>query len=256
MFHRTIRLRRRGYTLVEMSIATLVAAVVVTAVMSLLVSGSRLFSSGQNAVRGPEAAVLIIDRLERDLVQVLQVPGDPRPPVAIEDDGTTMAFYVPGENGVLSTPKTVVGVPVWWGLVEDEDEPGIYHPVRDGEVIEGVALLGWEISLWSPKDDPELPGWYVTVRLRFRADSLAGEPYVYARAIHLLQPSTNYTSFPTFGDDLNPGLVRLLPPPEHPAFEAIRPPRPGELTKPKKGPRAYYDGSFGELDGAPVEELP
>lgn len=217
--------RRRGYTLVEMTIATAIAAVVIGAVMGLLVSGSHLFTSGQNAVRGPEAAILVMDQLERDLAQVLQVPGDPRPPVSIHDAGQSMAFYVPGADGVLSTPRTVVGVPVRWTIVRSEDVPGAYHPSRNGAVIRGVTLLDWELTLWSPKDIENLPGWYVTVRLRFRADSLAGEPYVYARAVHLRQPSTNYASFPTFGDDINSGLVRMLPPPDHPGFDAIRPPR-------------------------------
>ena len=249
-------LRRRGYTLIEMSIAGLIAAVVITAVMSMLVSGSRLFSSGQNAVRGPEAAILVMDHLERDIIQALQVPGDPRPPVAIDEAGETIAFYIPGADGVLSTPKTVVGVPVWWSLVEDEDAAGLYHPARNGEVLKTVALLSWEFTLWSPKYDEGLPGWYVTVRLRFQADNLRGEPYVYARAIHLSQPSTNYASFPTFGDDLNPGLVRLLSPPELPAFDAIRPPERGDLIRPDVAPEVYFGPGRVTGGGVPVEELP
>ena len=227
-------LRRRGYTLIEMSIAGLIAAVVITAVMSMLVSGSRLFSSGQNAVRGPEAAILVMDHLERDIIQALQVPGDPRPPVAIDEAGETIAFYIPGA----------------------EDAAGLYHPARNGEVLKTVALLSWEFTLWSPKYDEGLPGWYVTVRLRFQADNLRGEPYVYARAIHLSQPSTNYASFPTFGDDLNPGLVRLLSPPELPAFDAIRPPERGDLIRPDVAPEVYFGPGRVTGGGVPVEELP
>lgn len=241
-------LRRRGYTLIEMAIAGAIATVVFLTVTSLLVSGSRLFSSGQNAVRGPEAALLVMDRLERDLAQTLQVPGDPRRPVAIDDVGEEIAFYVPGADGVLSTPRTVVGVPVWWNLVESEDAPGLYHPARNGVPIEGVALLGWEFTLWSPKDDEELGGWYVTVRLRFQADSLVGEPYVYARAVQLRQPSTNFAGFPTFGDELNPGLVRLLPPPDHAGFEAIQPPSPSDLIQPE-GAGAPDESFLGTPEG-------
>ncbi len=206
-------MRRRGFTLIEVLIAVVVGAVILIVVTRLLVSGSRLFFSGMKAARGPEAAILLMNRLERDMYQCLQVPGDPRRPMVVRE-GKEIAFYIPGAVGRFSNPETVVGVPVRWSLKASETSYGLFHPVRNDEVLTGIVLKDWKIVLWDPDTEEDRPGWYLTIRAEFPTDGFRGKPYIFSRALFLAQPSKNYLHYyPYHGKKILPGSVRLLPSP-------------------------------------------
>lgn len=218
-------MRRGGYTLVEMAVASFVGALLVAAVMGLLVSGSRLFSSGMGAARGPEAAMLVVDRLEEDVIQMLQVPGDPRPPAVISEEGTKLSFYRP--DLAASRPDMLVGQPATWSLADAGG--GMVHPVRDGVPLEGIFMRSWSLQLFPPDRETSLPGWYLAIEARFPADSRFGNDYVFRRVLHLPQPSANFLNYPDFGFEIEPGMVRLKPPPEgDDSFEALAPPEGDE----------------------------
>lgn len=225
-------MRRSGFTLVEILVASLIAIVVLTCVVHLLVSGSKLFASGLAAARGPEAAVILMDRLEEDVSRVIQAPGDPRPPMAISSDGVRLTFY--RLNPDLSTAITVVGEPASWDL-----EPaggGLSHPVIDGRPYPDILVGGWRFELLEPSREDELSGWFLAVEARFDTGRLLGSPYRLRRLIPLSQPTANFFHFPVHGGDLLEGVVQLLPrPPRDPSFERLGPatpvaPEPGEET--------------------------
>lgn len=213
--------RRRGYTLTELLIATALVAIVLAVVFRMLVSASRLFTSGVAAARGPEAAILLMDRLEEDLLQVVQIPGDPRPPVWISDDGARLCYY--RADPARTDPATLVGVPATWALTSTL--AGDTHPARDGEVLPEIDLAGLEFELLAPSLEAERPAWLLRFTARFPGDGLAGREHVATRLVHLAQPSSNFLHFLTFGDEVPAGAVALLPPPEDdPGFDALGPP--------------------------------
>lgn len=222
-------MRRRGYTLVEVVIAALVGSVVLGGALYLLVSGSKLFDAGVAAARGPEAAVLLMDLLEEDLASSLQAPGDPRPPLKVID-GRGLRFYrtSPGR----STRDTMVGVPARWDVVDG-------HPVRDGEVLRSIALAGFEARLIQPDLGDMVPGWFLEVRARFPGTRRTGSEFELVRLIPLPQPSTNFLHFLGHGEELLPGTVRFLHPPEDLAddFEGLGP--PDELLDGREGSSGF-----------------
>ena len=218
-------MRRRGYTLVEIAVAVGVVSLLLYALISLLVSGSRLFSGGIGATRGPEGALIVMDEIERDLIQSLQLPGDPRPPVSV-GDGHELGLYVPRETDDLRA-LAVIGVPVRWHLVpvHGAGKEGPYHPARNERVLRSVVVDGWDFTLLPPDEEEARYGWYVSYRVTIAADNKVDRPFLAARLMHLGQPSSNFLHFPGFGDSLRPGRVRLLPSPDGAAiFQGLGPP--------------------------------
>ncbi len=217
--------KRRGITLLELLVALSIGVLVLGVTWRVLISGSRLFSRGVSAVRGPEAAILLVDRLEEDLVQCLQVPGDPRPPLAIEA-GRRIAFYRPDPE--LGSGASVVGVPRLWDLVETASGTGTFHPVRDGQVFREIELRGWSAELVPPDLAERRLGWFVDLRFRFEAAGLRGGEHTVRRLVHLPQPSSNFLHFLGTGGDLLPGLVQMVAPPrDQPIFRTLGPPGEG-----------------------------
>lgn len=202
---------RRGFTLVEALIAVSLALVVLSVVIAMFVSGSKLFGRSITAARGPEAALIVMDRLADDLVQAIQAPGDPRPPAAVAEGGTRLCFYVPAVDHL--TPNTVIAQPAWWHLVEAGG--GTYHPARNGTALWDVLISSWQFELIEPSDveGEEVPGWYVKLTARFPTGSVLGDDYEIVRVVRLRQPSSNFLHFLDHGGDLLPGGVRMLPPP-------------------------------------------
>lgn len=216
-------MRRRGYTLVEVAMALGVAGLLLYALVALLTSGSRLFAKGVGASRGPEGALVIMDMLERDLFQCLQMPGDPRPPVALGPGGSELALYV--ARPLAEGATRVVGEPVLWGLEPVAGQGGLFHPRRNDRVLRSVVLSGLEFELLEPDADEHRRGWTMVVRLKVNAESRLTKDFLMARLVHLAQPSSNFLHFPDHGEDLLPGRVFLLPPPDgRPLFRALGPP--------------------------------
>lgn len=217
----------RGFTLVEVLVATALAMVLVGLLLDLFLSGARLMGMGIEAARGPEAAILLMDRFEEDIAQVLQAPGDPRPPMQVDRPGTRLTFY--RASGRRSTPAVAVGEPASWGLKRRPD--GLVHPVKDGRVLAGILLAGWQLQVLEPDADQNRAGWYLSVRARFPAQSPLGKEYVSSRLIFLPQPSANFMNFLAFGGELLPGKVHMLPrPANEPDFEKLGPPDPALVT--------------------------
>lgn len=232
MRRRVRRPRREGVTILEVCIAGAIAVMVLGVVIRLLVSGSKLFKKGIAAARGPEVALLMVDRFEQDLSQCLQAPGDPRPPAKVME-GTRLTYYRPVRE--MASGARVVGAPASWDLQETAPDSGVYNAVRDGEVLRHVLLEGWRIQLIEPDAGNEVPGWFVHLEARFPID---GAPtYTVSRLIHLPQPSSNFLHFLGHGQDMIPGLVQMIEPPkDDPSFAGLGPPAEG-LGIPAPPPR-------------------
>jgi hypothetical protein len=216
---------RQGYTLVEVIIAAALGSLLLGSLMAMLVSGSRLFSKGVGAARGPEAALIIMDELEQDLLQCLQFPGDPRPPVAISSDKKEIAFY--RTRPMLEGDLEVVGDPIIWSLVPGSGK-GSFFPRRNGKVFRTLGVNDWEFELLPPDVAERRSGWFVVVRVRFTKDSQVSREYLSSRLIFLKQPSSNFLYFPKYGPALLPGAVKLARPKENNAlFSRLGPPAGG-----------------------------
>lgn len=216
---------RRAYSLVEVAVAVGVVSLLLYALISLLVSGSRLFSGGVGATRGPEGALIVMDEIERDLLQCMQLPGDPRPPVSV-GDGSALALYVPRASDDLRA-LAVIGEPVHWHLVpvDPKEKGGPFHPARNQRVLRSVVIDDWDFSLLPPDEAEARYGWYVSYRVTIAAEGQDDRPFLAARLMHLAQPSSNFLHFPGFGASLRPGRVRMLArPPQAEAFRNLGPP--------------------------------
>lgn len=209
--------RGGGFTLVEVLVASGVALVLMATVLQMLVSGARLFVAGVGAARGPEAAILLMDRLEQDLVGILQVPGDPRPPVSVEADGRRISFFRFSPED--SDPNTVVGEPGQWALKPSGED--LFVPVRDGQALEGILVRDLEFQLVEPDEEAGVPGWFLVVRAAFPTSGLSRRSYQVARLIHLRQPSSNFLHFLAHGHEIPEDAVQMLPPLAAPGFRDL-----------------------------------
>lgn len=226
-------MRRRGYTLLEVLIAAALTTLVFAAVYAGLYSGSRAFAASVERLRGPDAAVLLMDRLERDLYQCLQAPGDPRPPMRVEEALGTLRLTFYAVDPERSNVNVLVGAPVAWELVETDEDSGRYHPMRNGELIEGVTLSGWDLELIEPDADQEIPGWYLRMVVTFPGVGLLARDYVVRRLAPLHQPTSNFLWFPSHGDGLIEDVVKMLRRPVgDPGFRGLGPPDVLELDAP------------------------
>lgn len=192
--------------MLEATIALVLGLTVLTIVHQLTMSGSRLFTRGLQAARGPEAALLLMDRFEEDVLQMVQVPGDPRPPARVVD-GHILTFYR-AEAG-LSTPARVVGIPGYWNQEPLADDPDLYNPIRDGVRMTDIEFGGFTFELLPPDAEEKRLGWYLAVEARFPTGA-RGADHVVRRLIYLPQPSSNFLHFLSHGDRVIPGAVQLL----------------------------------------------
>lgn len=217
-------MKRRGHTMVEIGIAAVLLGTVLGIAMVLFTSAARQYRRGVAAARGPEGAILFLGQLERDLAQVLQVPGDPRPPAAV-GDGSRLALY--RTSAARSGPNIVVGEPVSWTLTP-AGPAGLFHPTRNGRPLESVLLAGCSFELLEPSAEANRPFWAVLVTLQVAGGSQGEETFETTWASPLVQPSSNFLHYPGHGESLVPGEVRLLPwlPGEAPPA-ALAPPRAG-----------------------------
>ncbi len=213
---------RIGLTMVELLISMGLGVMATAGAWQLLLGGLRMFESGIARARGPEAAVLLLNQLEQDLVQTLQAPGDPRPPVRIRD-GRRLTFYRPLETVHLACSAAILGRPASWNL-SAPNRSGTRQPVRDGRVLGDVEVLDWNFDLLPPSLEEERPGWCVAVRVRFPTGARNDPGYEVNRLIRLPQPSSQFLHFPGRGAELVPGLVVMLPRPADPGFEGLGPP--------------------------------
>lgn len=199
---------RRGHTMVELGVAAALLGVVLATAMTLFTSAARRSRRGIEEARGPAAALVLLNSLERDLLGVLQVPGDPRPPVAISEDGRELGFY--RADPARSGPNVVVGAPVAWSLQEIPGT-GLSHPTRDGRHLGSVLVAGWDFELLPPSAEEARASWFLRIRVDLAAGEGSEATFVARRAVPLLQPSTNFLHFPGHGVGVVPGSVRLLP---------------------------------------------
>lgn len=211
-------MRRQGYTILEMVIAVALMGLFLGGLMAFLTSGSRLFSAGVGAARGPEGALVVLDAMERDLLQCVQLPGDPRPPVQVTDSGLSFLLArPPPEEGPV---QESLAEPVTWRLDSLGAPPGAsfvhrYRPqAEDGEKAETIfrsaPLYGWEVELLEPDQAQKRPGWYVVIRLFFAPENRVTRDYQVSRLVHLAQPSSNFLHFPAHGQNLLPGVLKVL----------------------------------------------
>ena len=195
-------MRRGAFTLVEVLVALALAAVIVPIAVSLMLGGLRMFGSGQAAMAGTEAALVVLQAFERDLSQAIQVPGDPRPPVKVID-GRRIEYLRPRLGArILDGIGTE---PASWDLAPAAG--GLVHPVRDGRVLRHLRIEDWKLELHSPADGKNRPGWLVSIVVVAPSGWALRRAYRSTRLVRLAQPSTCWRYFPDFGRDLPRGLV-------------------------------------------------
>lgn len=196
---------RRGATLVEVALAGGLVLVLVAVGAGLLSGAGRAARRGQATAEGAAAALLVTAALERDLARVLQVPGDPRPPVVVTPEGA--AFYVADPD--RSGPDMVVGSPVAWGRIP-AGTPGRYHPTRNGEAMRSVVVSDLGFRLLEPDAAAARPGWVLSFEVGIHRDD-GREPDRVRRDVPLAQPTTNFLFYPSHGELVDRRWVRMRP---------------------------------------------
>lgn len=231
--------RRHGHTLLEVLIAAALVTLVLGAVYAGLYSGSRAFAASVERLRGPDAAAMLMDRLEQDLYQCIQAPGDPRPPLRVTETkaGPRLTFFAVDVG--RTNPNVVVASPVSWELIETAEGSGRYHPMRNGELYDGITLGRWDLELLEPSLEPgsESPGWYLRMVVPFPGEGLLARDYVVRRLAPLHQPTSNFLWFPTHGGEVIEDVVKMLRrPADDPGFEGLGPPDVLDLEPPPAPP--------------------
>lgn len=197
-------MRRPAFTLVEVLIALALASILVPIAVSLMLGGVKMFGSGRAAMAGTEAALVVLQAFEKDLIQALAVPGDPRPPVRVID-GRRIEFLRPVLGARIL--DGIRGVKGSWDLTPAAD--GLMHPVRDGRILRHVKIEGWQLAVHSPAEAPHRPGWMVSVVVHTPTGWALRRSYRSSRLIQLAQPSAAARWFPTHGARLPRGLVEV-----------------------------------------------
>lgn len=204
---------RSGFTMVELSISSSILTLCFGVGFALFVGGSQLFTGTLSALKGPDAAEILLARFETDLLQSLQALGDPRPPVQITETG--IRFYRVSE--AHSSRDRLVGRPSSWEFLRSR-KTGRIHPVRDGEVLEELELSYFRFQLIEPvsaeEDEQHLESWWLGYEFHFPVSGARRRDYEIRGVLRLSQPSTQFKYGPISSYLAEgPPLVQMLPSP-------------------------------------------
>ena len=194
-------MNRAGFTLVETLVAATLSTVLLGGVWAFLGGGNQLFTRGLEVAQGRQAALLFFEQLEDDLAGCILVPGQNAKPVAISEDGHTVAFY--RTNRSASTLQVAVCTPVDWSLPEPADKKSERHPVRNGLPLKHVAMREVRYELVEPDFEHNRPAWMLSVEGRFPEGGVTGRVVTVKRLLELVQPtSIARYGFGEFVDDV------------------------------------------------------
>jgi len=89
-----MRTGRRGFTLVEVMVAAVVAAVVFGAVWFVFAGGQQSYTKGTDLTEAMQGALLLCDRFEADCMQVAAPRDAAAEPVRVTNGGSALALQV------------------------------------------------------------------------------------------------------------------------------------------------------------------
>lgn len=140
---------RRGFTLLELLIASLLLATLAGLVWGLLSLGSGQFYRGGRKTDAMQSALLVLEELADDLGRMVVTPQFAREPVRISKDRRSIAFSV--FDRARTTDRVVAGSSVVWTLAPGP-LPGTVVPVRNGQPRPALLLRDWELTFFSMLD--------------------------------------------------------------------------------------------------------
>jgi hypothetical protein len=194
-----------GMTLVEALIASCVGLLVLSIVYQLVTQGHKMFARGLEVAYGRQAAMLFFEQLEDDLNSCIIVPGHGQVPVSVTPDGKKFAFFRCSRR--LSTLQVTVGTPVDYKLTASAP----CHPVRNGVVLERVAVTSLRFGLVKPDPEKKISAWYVSVDAVFPESGWHARSVPVRRLIELIQPTSVLRMPEILLNDVPPLSFVMLP---------------------------------------------
>jgi hypothetical protein len=198
---------RAAFTLVEALVASCVGLLVLSILYQLATQGHKMFARGLEVAYGRQASMLFFEQLEDDLNGCVVVPGHVKLPVSVTPDGRALAFFRCDRR--LSTMQVTVGTPVDYRLTPNPRGP--HHPVRNGVVLERVAVSSLRFTLVEPDSDKHITAWYVCVDAVFPESGWHARPVPVRRLIELTQPTTVQRMPEALLSDVPPLSFMMLP---------------------------------------------
>ena len=132
--------RTRGFTLLEILMVVVLAAILVGAAWELFNVTYKRVARTQSAANALQKALIVLERFGRDVEEMGHPPVVDRAPMRISTDGTALSFYVP-VRPIDVTTVTVAYQPVVWGL--KPVTRGLYTVQRDGRSLAGIRVTTW-----------------------------------------------------------------------------------------------------------------
>lgn len=134
---------RRGMTLLETLIATAIFLVVLAVAWRVLSGGVRSFYFGSSLNSAVQDAMILVERLDHDLAQLMVRSDTAGAPVWISDEGDELAFHIPAEGAALGPlAEAVPSRVVRYSLTPIPEKSGFW-PTRDGVPMKRLAVRGW-----------------------------------------------------------------------------------------------------------------
>lgn len=135
--------RRRGFTLLEIMVASAIFLGVLVVAWAVLSGGIRSFFVGSSLNSAVQDAQVFVEMLDHDLARMMVNTDIAEQPVWISPDGRELAFWVPAlEPSEVPLGDPVPGRILRYGLERIEGTEG-FRPVRDGVPLRRLAVHGW-----------------------------------------------------------------------------------------------------------------
>jgi len=272
---------RSAFTLLEVLVAVGLTTVVFGAFWAAFGSGVSGFYRGTSHVTALQDALVLLERLEQDIDVMATPPSLLATPVQIGADGSSLRFAVPHFDGDPTDQpflRPVTTVWVEYGLVKDDDRPGIFHPRRGDTVYGNVDVRPWTFEVdrgvgstdgTTPMADPASvmePSGMQFLVYRLEVEGVFGrKPFTIARRKELVAA----TMAARYGAEY-PLAVRLVADPVEPsalttatganASLQTSAPADGPAPTPSPAPEGGRQTSFGVVsttqDGGPPATVP
>lgn len=146
--------RRGGMTLLETLLGVSLFLILFAGAWLIFGTGVRGFYRGSGHVSSMQDAMVLLDRIDADLDQVMVPSASAARPVWISEAGDRIRFYVPSEvlpealggDPELPFPQ-VRGVPVDYDLTPVPGARGEFWPTRNGKPIRRLRVRSWSFRL-------------------------------------------------------------------------------------------------------------
>jgi prepilin-type N-terminal cleavage/methylation domain-containing protein len=132
--------RNAGFTLLEVLMVAVLAAVIVGATWELFTNTYKRVVKTTSAANALQSALVLLERFGRDVSEMGMPPCLDRFPTKISTDAAAIAFYVPERPADTKRP-TAVFRPVTWSLKPAPDKG--FRVMRDGKSVGGITVTTW-----------------------------------------------------------------------------------------------------------------